>query len=165
MFHAPDEEDPSLPDRHISFKPGEVFKFGDDEYRIERKLRGRPTSMLWLATQTNKRYDDFGCIRPNVLIGPHICIVKEPCGPTLAALEETQPHHSFTLPVSKKILKQMLLALDFIHTTMKRTHVGVNPHNIQVADSLSSSSHQYSPFSSYGDGSILEIRLTTVQKI
>ena len=59
-----------------------------------------------------------------VLIGPHLCIVKEPCGPTLATLQETQPYRSFTLPVAKRIIKQTLLALDFIHTTMKRTHVG-----------------------------------------
>ena len=59
-----------------------------------------------------------------VFLGPHLCIVKEPCGPTLADLQETLPHRSFTLPVAKRIIKQTLLALDFLHTTMQRTHVG-----------------------------------------
>ncbi|KAM5531989.1 hypothetical protein V8D89_014323 [Ganoderma adspersum] len=180
-FHRPDEEDPSFEDSHLSFMPGEVFKFGDDEYRIERKLRGRLFSRVWLATHQNKRnpahsdhrfvaletFDDMFSERLSidpknnadlyhihslkvrqkegvrgsgycdrtfrVLLGPHLCIVKEPCGPTLAALQEMQPHRSFTLPVTKRIIKQTLLALDFMHTTMKRTHIGVNPHNIQVA--------------------------------
>ena len=59
-----------------------------------------------------------------LLFSPHLCIVREPCGPTLAALQEVQPHCSFTLPVTKRIIRQTLLALDFMHTTTKRTHVG-----------------------------------------
>ena len=59
-----------------------------------------------------------------VYLGPHLCVVKEPCGPTLAELQEMQPHGSFALPAVKRIIKQTLLALDFLHTTMERTHVG-----------------------------------------
>ena len=55
-FHGPDEEHPSFEDSHLSFMPGQVFEFGDDEYRIERKLRGRLLSRVWLATHKNKRY-------------------------------------------------------------------------------------------------------------
>ena len=35
-----------------------------------------------------------------VYLGPHLCIVKEPCGPTLAALQEMQPHGSFVPTVT-----------------------------------------------------------------
>ena len=35
-----------------------------------------------------------------------------------------QLHGSFALPVAKRIVKQILLALDFLHMTMERTHVG-----------------------------------------
>ncbi|KAM5535105.1 hypothetical protein V8D89_011191, partial [Ganoderma adspersum] len=180
-FHGPDEEDPLLEDCHLSFMPGQGLKFGDDEYHIERKLRGRPFSRVWLATHINERnpvdsdrrfvaFETFDTIFSQrlatdwknnadvryihylkdrqkqgvpgseccdrsfrVLVGPYLCVVKEPCGPTLAALQAMQPHRSFTLPVAKRIIKQTLLALNFIHMTMKRTHIGVNPHNIQVA--------------------------------
>ena len=55
-FHGPEEYHPPIFDTvHHSFTPGEVFEFGDDAYRIERKLRGRMTSMVWLATHTNTR--------------------------------------------------------------------------------------------------------------
>ncbi|KAI1783136.1 kinase-like protein [Ganoderma leucocontextum] len=176
------DSDRPLTDHHLFFKPGEVFEFGDDEYRIERKLRSRSTSMVWLAAHTNKRdhvqndqsvvaLETFGdllsmivsmdannaalryvqdlnvrqkegtpgsqycdrSLQVHMSAEPRLCIAKEPCGPTLAALQATQPHQSFTLPISKRIVKQTLLALSFIHTTMKRTHMGVNPHNIQVA--------------------------------
>ena len=62
-----------------------------------------------------------------VHLGSHLCIERELCGPTLAALQVAQPHRSFTLPVVKRIIRQTLLALDFMHTTMKRTHVGPSP--------------------------------------
>ena len=56
-FHGPDEYHPPIFDTvHHSFTPGEVFEFGDDAYRIERKLRHRLLSRVWLATHTNKRY-------------------------------------------------------------------------------------------------------------
>ncbi|KAM5535107.1 hypothetical protein V8D89_011193 [Ganoderma adspersum] len=257
-FHGPDEYlQAELDQLHHSFVPGEVFEFGDDEYRVERKLRHRLLSRVWLTTHTNKRSskrwcrlqtvdgphltfdlmfsaslstdpehnDDLHHVRYikvrqdegvpgseycdralRVYLGPHLCIVKEPCGPTPAALQEMQPHGSFALPTTKRIkpertyqsiLKGLaspaliereaqglarlhttvnafrhhcrrcrrlciglgvggplwamfesfvgvadlagersestLLALDFLHTTMGRTHVGVNVHNIQVA--------------------------------
>lgn len=190
---------------HLSFMPGQVFKCGDDEYRIERKLRGRLLSRVWLATHSNTQYvlhlaqklvlhlqpfnDAAHAILPSwcgrdpihdddrfvaletfdsvfsgrlsvdastgnhpdlryisllgaqqevgrrgseycdrsfsVLLGSHLCIVKEPCsGPTLAVLQDAQPHRSFSLPVAKRIIKQTLSALDFIHMTMERTHIG-----------------------------------------
>ncbi|KAM5535103.1 hypothetical protein V8D89_011189 [Ganoderma adspersum] len=187
-FNGPDEYHPPIFDQvHHSFTPGEVFEFGDDEYRIERKLRHRLLSRVWLATHTNKRdpvprdrrfvafetFDDMFSSRLSinpesngdlhyvrdfkvqqdegatgseycdralrVYLGPHLCVVKEPCGPTLAALQEMQPHGSFALPTAKRIVKQTLLALDFLHTTMERTRwgllypTGVSAHNIQVA--------------------------------
>ena len=62
-FHGPDpeeeEEDQFLPQQHPSFAPRQLFNLGGDEFRIERKLRARSFSIVWLAARTKTPYDLF----------------------------------------------------------------------------------------------------------
>lgn len=57
--------------------------------------------------------------------GPHVCFVTEPLGTTLDALRREQPNRVFSVPVVKKITKQTLLALDYLHRECKMVHTGM----------------------------------------
>ena len=54
LWSGPDADYPALRDGHVSFEPGQLITLGGDRYRIERKLRGRASSMLWLAQHSVK---------------------------------------------------------------------------------------------------------------
>jgi serine/threonine-protein kinase SRPK3 len=56
--------------------------------------------------------------------GDHLCLVTDPLGSTLASLQISQPKGVFTVPVVKRIIKQCLLALDYLHTECRLVHTG-----------------------------------------
>ncbi|KAI0265562.1 kinase-like domain-containing protein [Gloeopeniophorella convolvens] len=65
--------------------------------------------------------------------GPHICMVTDPLGWTLEDLQFFQPGHTFTLPVTKRIVKQLLLAIDYLHRECAAMHVDLKPSNLMVS--------------------------------
>jgi serine/threonine-protein kinase SRPK3 len=56
--------------------------------------------------------------------GPHFCLVFEPMGNDLQALQQQQLDRVFPLSATKRIVKQTLLALDYIHTECGLVHTG-----------------------------------------
>ncbi|EJF60470.1 kinase-like protein [Dichomitus squalens LYAD-421 SS1] len=179
LYNGPDVDAPALRARHLSFEPAELITLAGDKYRIERKLRARLTSIVWLAEHTVKassrkrfvaietfgdnfsaalslqrKHDPRQAIRNfihsipqaqnnrdpgaracdrirSIHFGTHLHIVKDVFGPALTDLQASQPDRRFTLPVTKRIIRDTLLALQYIHST-GRTHVGVNSHNLTV---------------------------------
>ena len=56
--------------------------------------------------------------------GSHLCLVTKVFGSTVDELQLAQPGLTFPLPVVKSIIKQTLLALDFLHTEVGIVHAG-----------------------------------------
>jgi serine/threonine-protein kinase SRPK3 len=63
-------------------------------------------------------------IARSVSHGPHFCFLFEPMGPDLYWLQRQQPNGVFPVSVTKKIIKQTLLALDYTHTECGLVHTG-----------------------------------------
>lgn len=58
--------------------------------------------------------------------GPHICIVTNVLGTDIMRLRAMQPDRAFTVATTKRIIKQTLIALDYIHTKCGLVHTGEN---------------------------------------
>ncbi|KAL1939579.1 hypothetical protein VTO73DRAFT_9890 [Trametes versicolor] len=63
--------------------------------------------------------------------GKHQCYVSTPCGTTVGQILDSTGR-PFSLPVTKHIVKQALLALDFVHTKAKIVHCDVKADNMFV---------------------------------
>lgn len=57
--------------------------------------------------------------------GTHLCLVMKPFGSTVDELQLAQPGLTLPLPVVKSIVKQTLVALDFLHHELGIVHGGV----------------------------------------
>jgi serine/threonine-protein kinase SRPK3 len=59
--------------------------------------------------------------------GPHICYVTDVFGLTMASLRLTPPgvRHPFSVRATKRIIKQTLLALDYLHRECRFVHTGM----------------------------------------
>jgi serine/threonine-protein kinase SRPK3 len=56
--------------------------------------------------------------------GPNFCLVTAALADNTATLQATLPHTVFPLPVVKRIIKQILLALDYLHRECGFIHAG-----------------------------------------
>lgn len=65
--------------------------------------------------------------------GSHACIVTDPLGSNLGALRRAQPSRVFSIDTAKRITKQTLLALDYLHRESKYVHTDVKPENLLVS--------------------------------
>lgn len=67
--------------------------------------------------------DSFSHLGPH---GTHICMVLEPMHQDLAILSRRSHDRKIPLVIVKEIAKQMLLALDYLHTSCNIVHTGRN---------------------------------------
>jgi serine/threonine-protein kinase SRPK3 len=56
--------------------------------------------------------------------GPHISLVFDVLGSDMLSLQRTQPGRVFSLQITKRIIKQVLLALDYLHQHCGLVHTG-----------------------------------------
>ena len=68
-------------------------------------------------------FEDFLC-EGKIEHGPHICLALEILGPDLATFCRRYPSEILPLPLVKKFLQQILLALDFLHSKCRVAHTG-----------------------------------------
>ena len=69
-------------------------------------------------------WDHFTHIGPN---GDHLCLVMEPLGENLFSLKARLPGYRLSLNLVKKIARQTLLGLDYLHSSCGIIHTGINP--------------------------------------
>lgn len=67
--------------------------------------------------------------------GPHICIVTDVFGPDLTYIRSFLPaqRRFFPLALTQRIIKQTLLALDYLHRECKLVHTDVKPDNVLIS--------------------------------
>ena len=89
------------------------------EYDVFRKIESaNPTSPGFNHCLTLRQ-----CFTANSAAGGHICFVTDALSSSLASLREPGQNR-FTLPIAKRIIKQVLLALDYLHRECGYIHTG-----------------------------------------
>ncbi|KAK0452472.1 kinase-like domain-containing protein, partial [Armillaria borealis] len=107
-------------------------------YRVVRKLGHAASGTVWLSeerhgsrtsfvavkilsTYYTKKISPGWCHEPTVLqtirneIGDHICLATDVLGSSILDLRRKQPQFLFSLPITKRIVKQTLLVLQLLH--------------------------------------------------
>ncbi|KAG2063125.1 kinase-like protein [Suillus decipiens] len=66
--------------------------------------------------------------------GPHICIITNVLGANVTSLRRLQPNlrGAFPVAIAKRIVKQTLLALDYLHRECGLVHTDVKPDNTLI---------------------------------
>jgi serine/threonine-protein kinase SRPK3 len=68
--------------------------------------------------------------------GRHICMVFEVLGDNLLALIRHYNHRGIPLPVVRHLTHQLLVALDFLHSTCGIIHTDLKPENVMLKEPL-----------------------------
>ncbi|KAF8346495.1 kinase-like domain-containing protein [Amanita rubescens] len=72
------------------------------------------------------------CLTTNSAAGSHICFVTDALSSSLGNLRKSGQNR-FTLPIAKRIIKQVLLALDYLHRECGYIHTDLKSENILVS--------------------------------
>ena len=56
--------------------------------------------------------------------GGHICFATDVLGPNMMSLRSSQPNQTFPVSVAKRIIKQILLSVDYLHRECGYVHTG-----------------------------------------
>jgi serine/threonine-protein kinase SRPK3 len=56
--------------------------------------------------------------------GGHICFATDVLGPNMMTLRSAQPNHTFPVSIAKRIIKQILLSVDYLHRECGYIHTG-----------------------------------------
>ena len=57
-------------------------------------------------------------------VGGHICFATDVLGPNMMTLRSAQPNQTFPVSVVKRIIKQILLSVDYLHRECGYVHTG-----------------------------------------
>jgi serine/threonine-protein kinase SRPK3 len=68
--------------------------------------------------------------------GLHVCIVCEVLGDNLLALIKAYDYKGLPLAVVKNLARQMLVAVDYMHTRCSILHTDLKPENVMLVDTL-----------------------------
>ncbi|PSC68985.1 SRSF kinase 1 [Micractinium conductrix] len=66
--------------------------------------------------------------------GRHVCMVFEVLGDNLLTLIRMYDHHGIALPVVRRLARQLLIALDYLHTTCQIIHTDLKPENVMLTE-------------------------------
>eukprot|EP00179_Madagascaria_erythrocladioides_P014182 CAMPEP_0198368638 /NCGR_PEP_ID=MMETSP1450-20131203/155802_1 /TAXON_ID=753684 ORGANISM="Madagascaria erythrocladiodes, Strain CCMP3234" /NCGR_SAMPLE_ID=MMETSP1450 /ASSEMBLY_ACC=CAM_ASM_001115 /LENGTH=505 /DNA_ID=CAMNT_0044076147 /DNA_START=8 /DNA_END=1525 /DNA_ORIENTATION=+ len=114
--------------RHVAVKVQKSADHYAEAARDEIKLlealkRHDPTG----ARSVVSLVDHFEHLGPN---GRHVCLVFEVLGKSLLSLIKRCNYRGAPLPLIKRIARQILQGLDFVHSVCKIIHTDVKPENI-----------------------------------
>ncbi|EMD35518.1 hypothetical protein CERSUDRAFT_116256 [Gelatoporia subvermispora B] len=93
-------------------------------YTADMGHSGYASSANWLL------YDTFSC---SSIHGNHVCLVTNPLGPDTVALHLSRPGLFLPLRQAKQVVRQLLLALDYLHTTCGVIYSDLTPSNVLVS--------------------------------
>lgn len=65
--------------------------------------------------------DEFRHTGPN---GQHACLVFKPMGPSMSYFRSLFPYNRLSVPIAKKVSKDLLQSLVFLHDECKIIHTG-----------------------------------------
>ncbi|KAJ3572328.1 hypothetical protein NP233_g3166 [Leucocoprinus birnbaumii] len=95
------------------------------EYHVFRKIKDtNPNSLGFNHCLTLKRW-----FTAQSEAGNHICFVTEPLSSSLHTIQQHE-YNRFPLPVAKRITKQVLLALDYLHRECGYIHTDIKADNV-----------------------------------
>jgi serine/threonine-protein kinase SRPK3 len=89
------------------------------EYEVFRKIESANPNSPGFGHCLALRH----CFTAKSAAGGHICFVTDALSSSLANLRAHE-HGRFTLPIAKRITKQVLLALDYLHRECGYIHTG-----------------------------------------
>ncbi|KAG2502244.1 hypothetical protein HYH03_000730 [Edaphochlamys debaryana] len=78
-------------------------------------------------------YDNFEHSGPN---GRHVCLVFEVLGDNLLSLIKRFDYKGIPIPVVRNLARQMLVALDYMHSQCDIIHTDFKPENVMLVDPL-----------------------------
>eukprot|EP00658_Telonema_sp_P-2_P084317 TRINITY_DN932_c0_g2_i4.p1 TRINITY_DN932_c0_g2~~TRINITY_DN932_c0_g2_i4.p1 ORF type:complete len:490 (-),score=166.87 TRINITY_DN932_c0_g2_i4:414-1883(-) len=96
----------------------------EDEIKILKQISGADPEG---ASQVVLLLDSFAHRGPH---GKHVCMVFQVFGPNLLSLIKAYDYKGIPLDIVKTIARQVLAALDFIHTKLDMIHTDLKPENV-----------------------------------
>jgi len=101
-----------------------------DEVQLLQCARDRDPNDAFHCCRLLDHFDHSG---PH---GRHVCMVFEVLGDNLLSLIREYNHRGIPLSVVRHLAKQMLTALDFLHTTCGIIHTDLKPENVMMKEPL-----------------------------
>ncbi|KAJ5580196.1 U4/U6 small nuclear ribonucleoprotein PRP4 [Penicillium hispanicum] len=137
-----------LPEKYYPVRQGEVL---NERYQVLAKLGYGVTSTIYVTGQDRNReldvHEHLNSVKSNHpgkrfirklfdhfhVIGPHrrhICLVHEPLGISASELLKWVPGQAMTLEDLKPCIRQLLVALDFLHSVARIVHTDIQLNNL-----------------------------------
>lgn len=101
-----------------------------DEVQLLQCARDRDSDDAFHCCRLLDHFDHSG---PH---GRHVCMVFEVLGDNLLALIRAYNHRGIPMPVVRHLAHQILVALDFLHTTCGIIHTDLKPENVMMKEPL-----------------------------
>eukprot|EP00164_Ancoracysta_twista_P005153 GFYU01007028.1.p1 GENE.GFYU01007028.1~~GFYU01007028.1.p1 ORF type:complete len:510 (+),score=123.09 GFYU01007028.1:21-1550(+) len=98
-----------------------------DEIELLSQIREKDPDGIYCCCQL---LDHFSHTGPN---GKHMCMVFEVLGENALSLIKRYKYRGLPLGMVKTITRQVLVALDYIHTTLEIIHTDLKPENVLIA--------------------------------
>lgn len=102
------------------------------EYDVFRKVESTNMDSVGLSHCLTLRH----CFTAKSSAGGHICFVTDALSSSLSNLRPPGQNR-FTLPLAKRIIKQVLLALDYLHRECGYIHTGKRGFILKIPDNES----------------------------
>ncbi|KAI1128415.1 kinase-like protein [Nemania abortiva] len=143
----------SQTDQHVALKILTADSFGGEKATFELDILRHQASMATKspgspgANHIVGLQDEFKHSGPN---GRHVCLVFKPMGPDMSHYRELFSRAKLPMPVAKKVTKELLMALAFLHDSCRVIHTDIKPQNILIETSEINEIFRYAPSEVFG---------------